>query len=219
MSWWTAVLVALGVLAAAGPRGRAGAPVGRPASPVRRPEVRDLALVVTAVAARLRSGHPPDRAWSAVLGCPESGGAPQRHQLAGLRRAGSRWGRAAGAVGSGTAVHDGRVAAVLAACRVADELGAPLAPTLDLVAAALAADAQAEAEIAAALAGPRASARLVGWLPVLGLLLGLAIGADPVAVLTSGGAGTAAGVAGLVALVGGRWWTASLVRRAREAGR
>lgn len=225
MIWLTAVLTGLLVLAAVGPRSRLDTRADRPVPSGRTPAVGDLALVVTAVAARLRSGHSPDQAWSAVLGTPVSGGVPQPHQLAAPDRTGLLRvrravvsGRFAGA-GRGTAVHDGRVAVVLAACRVADELGAPLAPTLDLVAGALAADAEAEAEIGAALAGPRASARVVGWLPVLGLLLGLAIGGDPIGVLTSGGPGTAAGVAGLLALGCGRWWTATLVRHAREAGR
>ncbi|MBU4215329.1 MAG: type II secretion protein F [Actinobacteria bacterium] len=223
----TAVLVGGLVLVACGPRGRGGSTCSRPASTDREQAPRDLALVVTAVAARLRAGHPPDRAWSQVLGVPVSGGAPRPSQLAGVGRAGRSWiGRirvparfATAGDGCDAGPRDGRVAAVLAACRVADELGAPLAPALDLVAGALAADAEAEAEVSAALAGPRASARVVGWLPVLGLLLGLALGADPIGVLTSGGAGTASGAGGLLALGCGRWWTARLVAQARERGR
>jgi tight adherence protein B len=109
-----------------------------------------------------------------------------------------------------------RAKAVVAAGEVAAELGAPLAPVLDTVAEALAADAEAEADLGVALAGPRSSARLVGWLPLLGLGLGLAVGADPFAVLTDGGTGTAAGLAGVALLLAGRGWSRSMVERARR---
>jgi len=99
---------------------------------------------------------------------------------------------------------------------MATELGAPLAPVLDTVAQALAADAEAEAELGAALAGPRASASLVGWLPVFGLVLGVLVGADPVQVLTDGRFGTAAGVVGAALFVAGRMWSRALVDRARR---
>ncbi|MCL2850482.1 MAG: type II secretion protein F, partial [Micrococcales bacterium] len=92
----------------------------------------------------------------------------------------------------------------------------PLAPVLDTVAQALAADAEAEAELGAALAGPRASARLVGWLPVFGLVLGVFVGADPVKVLADGGVGTVTGVVGAVLFVAGRVWSRALVDRARR---
>lgn len=180
-------------------------------SPGGRHRAVDLAATVTAVAARLRAGSPPDQAWATVLGVVVHDGRPSSRQLVGPAPRRRPW--------AGTDSASGRVAAVLAACRVADELGAPLAPTLDLVAQALVADAEAAAQVRAALAGPRTSARVVGWLPVLGLVLGAAVGADPVAVLTDGGVGTMAGVGGLVLLGCGRAWIALLVRRAQDAGR
>lgn len=211
MSWLVGALVGLAVAAGAGMRTPPVTGAARASSPGGQRQVADLAATVTAVAARLRAGSPPDQAWAAVLGVVVHDGRPSSRQLAGPARRRRPW--------AGPDGGEGRVAAVLAACRVADELGAPLAPTLDLVAQALVADVEAAAQVRAALAGPRTSARVVGWLPVLGLLLGAVVGADPVAVLTSGGVGTAAGVGGLVLLGCGHVWIALLVRRAQEAGR
>ncbi len=100
---------------------------------------------------------------------------------------------------------------------MAQQLGAPLAAVLDEVAAAVAADAEAEAELAAALAGPRASVRVLLGLPVLGVLLGAAAGADPVGVLLDGRLGTVSGVLGCGLVAGGWGWTRLLVARARRA--
>jgi tight adherence protein B len=64
------------------------------------------------------------------------------------------------------------------------------------------------------LAGPLATARLVGWLPVAGLGLGMLMGVDVVGTLLGGMLGWAILVAGVGLLLGGRLWTRSLTRRA-----
>ena len=70
------------------------------------------------------------------------------------------------------------------------------------------------AEVDARLAGPRATATVLAGLPVLGLLLGQAIGADPMRVL----AGTAVGQTLLVVGTGlacaGVLWSARIVSAA-----
>jgi tight adherence protein B len=66
-----------------------------------------------------------------------------------------------------------------------------------------------------ALASPRASTRLLQFLPLLGLALGTAMGAAPLKVLTGGGIGTLAGIVGLVLIGAGKLWTNFLLRRAR----
>ncbi|MCL2466027.1 MAG: type II secretion protein F [Micrococcales bacterium] len=172
----------------------------------------DLAAVVAGVAARLRAGVRVGEAWSQVLGVPVGDEGPDLRQLCtvGAPASARPWRTTQPSGGAG------RAQAVVCADRMATELGAPLAPVLDTVAQALAADAEAEAELGAALAGPRASASLVGWLPVFGLLLGVFVGADPVRVLTDGALGTAAGVGGAVLFVAGRVWSRALVDRARR---
>lgn len=211
----TVLLLTAAALLPTGPRRQVALPDQQPRTPG---TPADLATVVAAVASRLRAGVRVGDAWSQVLGLPVGDDGPDARQLRAVseRRSGAarpRWGRWRTPPVPGAA---GRAQAVVCADRVAAELGAPLAPVLDTVAQALAADAEAEAELGAALAGPQASARLVGWLPVLGLALGVMVGADPTVVLTDGGAGTAAGVAGVALFVVGRTWSRALVDRARR---
>lgn len=170
-----------------------------------------LAAALVEVASLLRAGLTPADAWSRALGVPVADRVPTVAQLAGRAGPSRRTGVRRGAPGP-------PLEAVVAAARVADELGAPLAAVLDQVAGAIAAQAEAAADVDAALAGPRASARVLGWLPALGLALGAALGADPVGVLLDGGIGTAAGVLGVVLVAVGHAWSAALLRRVARAG-
>ncbi len=264
------VLVAVAVLAGAGPAGRRPhrrgltppGPAGRRwgltppqrwgLAPGRRGGGRqgagaadgDLAGVLLAVAARLRAGATPQVAWAAVLGeswpparAARAGGpdgvaevVPDAAALLAAvgrgRGSGARPARRGGARRDGVrrdgVRRDGatasRVHAVVAGARTAAELGAPLADVLEQLAAAVAADAEQAGEVAAALAGPRATARVLVLLPMLGLLVGTALGARPWEVLTGGGPGAAAGVAGAVLVLAGRAWVGTLLRRARAGG-
>jgi tight adherence protein B len=112
----------------------------------------------------------------------------------------------------------GHARSVVAAAVLARDVGAPLGAVLDAVAGALAAEAEARGERDASLAGPRATARVLMWLPLLGVLLGWVLGADPLGTALDGGAGTAAVCLGLVLLAAGRAWTGRLVATARAAG-
>jgi tight adherence protein B len=69
-------------------------------------------------------------------------------------------------------------------------------------------------ELRSATAGSRASAALLAGLPVLGLVMGGGVGADPWRVLTTTGTGQLLLVAGVGLEVGGLAWSARLVRRA-----
>lgn len=103
----------------------------------------------------------------------------------------------------------------LAACwRVAVDQGAGLAAGLDRLDAALRAERDQRADLRAQLAGSRATALMLAALPVLGLLLGSAMGADPLRVLLHSGAGLGCLVAGAVFEGAGMWWAARIVRGA-----
>ncbi|MDR1633975.1 MAG: hypothetical protein LBS27_03430 [Bifidobacteriaceae bacterium] len=105
-------------------------------------------------------------------------------------------------------------AAIAAVHQVALKAGASTAVLLGSVTQALT-DAQESADaLAAAMAGPKASARLLQFLPLLGLVLGTAMGASPLPVLFGGGAGTAALVIGVVLLAAGKAWSSALIRSA-----
>lgn len=227
------VLVALAVLAAAGPRGRTAAPLGEPAGrwsgrtrrgadvsgtsgqrPRPRPVVAgELPAAVTGVASALRAGRSPAHAWLTVTGIVVGPhGVPA---LADLVPAGGRLRRP----GRGPREQQVRRArAVVAAGRLAAELGTPLGPVLDRVARTLESDEELDADRRAALAGPRSTATVLRWLPVLGVVLGTALGADPLSVLLDGGLGAASALAGAVLLGAGHVWTRRLVVAAQAPG-
>jgi tight adherence protein B len=120
-------------------------------------------------------------------------------------------------IGNGTG-GDGRERRVwgeLAACfDIAEASGCPLADVLTRFAAQLEAEDDAEAARQTALAGPKATARLLTWLPLLGLGLGTLLGVDPVKILLQTPFGMAALAAGVVLTAAGRVWSSQLVRAA-----
>lgn len=105
----------------------------------------------------------------------------------------------------------------LAACwQVAERTGAPLAQVLERYARYLENDIDLGQQREAAMSGPRATGRILSWLPLLGLGLGVLMGTDPLGVLFGSFAGALIGVAGVgLALVGSRW-TARLTRTAER---
>jgi hypothetical protein len=188
----------LGVVLGAEPAAH-GIPVARPrrTSPTARGPGGDVRVVVLQVVALLKAGSPPGAAWSRAVGVgADLAGVPDVDALArvlGVRHA----------------------EAVVAATRLALDVGAPLGRVLEQVAGTLVAEAEARAERDAALAGPRTTGRLLMWLPIAGGFLGWALGADPVATAMDGGVGTAAVGVGFVLLVAGRVWSDRLVAAAR----
>ena len=107
----------------------------------------------------------------------------------------------------------------LAACfDIAEASGCPLADVLARFAAQLEAEEDADAARQTALAGPKATVRLLTWLPLMGLGLGAALGVDPLSTLLGTPLGLAALVGGAALTVAGRLWSARLVRAAAGAG-
>jgi tight adherence protein B len=105
------------------------------------------------------------------------------------------------------------------ALRVCRAGGARLAPVARALAGQAQADARRAGELAAALAGPRSSGRLVAGLPLVGLGFAALLGAGPVHVLLGTSAGSACLAGGvLLDLLGLRWlrWTGDRVARRAE---
>lgn len=167
---------------------------------MRRVAARAPGAALTTVADALRSGAAADRAWSRV-GVVVRDGLPTASSLL-------------AATGDASAA-----AAGLAAARLAHELGASPAPVLDAVRLVMEEEADATVRRDTALAGPAASATVLGWLPVTGLALGVALGVNPLAVLLEPGAGWALLGCGTAASVIGRLWSRRLVRSASAVGR
>lgn len=108
-----------------------------------------------------------------------------------------------------------RIWGELAACfDIAEASGCPLADILTRFAAQLEAEDDADAARQTALAGPKATVKLLTWLPFLGFALGTALGVDPLKILLGTPYGIAALVAGTLLTMAGRAWSARLVQHA-----
>ncbi len=106
------------------------------------------------------------------------------------------------------------VARIAAATRLSARTGCSLAAVATAVEDDLRARARHRVELRAATAGPRASAVVLAGLPVLGLLMGSGVGADPWRILTTTGAGQALLVGGVALEAAGLAWSQRLVERA-----
>jgi tight adherence protein B len=176
----------------------------------RDPDLAQLARAVQRLAVLLGAGVPPSASW----GYLREGAVVQRiaHGVA----AGARVPEAILAAASDLpAVERGAWRGLAAAWAVASEAGAPLAPTLREFAASLRGLAQAQRQVAVALAAPRATARLVLALPAVGLVFGMLLGFDTLGTLATTPAGWGCLVIGGALFAGGAAWTRALVKSAR----
>lgn len=126
-----------------------------------------------------------------AAGAAESGG----DVAAALRRGGEAW-------------KD-----IATAWAVAVAVGAPLADTLRSAVAALRDAREVRDDVVVALSEPVATARLLTWLPLLGLPLGMALGLDPLRVVTEP-LGAGAVITGMLLIAVSHVWTRRLARRA-----
>ena len=167
---------------------------------------RALVEALGALAAELRAGRPLDEATATAVGsCPDPTTAAAVGPVLRL-----------GEPPPDPAV-DGAAQAlvrVAAAVRLSARTGCSLAGVVTAVEDDLRARLHAEQELRSAVAGPRASAAVLAGLPVLGLLMGSGVGADPWRVLTTTGSGTVLLVLGVGLELAGTAWSARLVRRA-----
>lgn len=99
-----------------------------------------------------------------------------------------------------------------AACRLADQTGAPLADLLERIEADARAADRAHAAAAAQAAGAGATALLLAALPAAGIGLGYGLGVDPLEVLLHTPLGAACAVAAIVLQIGGLTWSRRLTR-------
>ncbi len=163
------------------------------------------------VAGEVRAGRPPDQAlaaadWAALGGSATAVPAAARYggDVPAALRAGAQPPGADGLRG-------------VAACwQVAVDGGASLAAGLERVAEALRAERDQDEELRAQLAGPRATVLTLAMLPAFGLLLGAAMGAEPLRELLHTPAGLVCLVGGALLEWAGLAWTAAIIRRAQR---
>jgi len=176
----------------------------------RQEQARRACRLAGELAAVLRAGLPVVRAWQLLADRPR---ADPRY------RAAARYLAAGGSAGDGIRALSGPgpFAWLAAACDLSEVSGAPLADVLDGFVEAMRAEEAARGEAAAAVAGPRATATVLSWLPLAGLGLGALLGADCPHVLLGTGPGRSCLAAGGLLWWTGRWWSGLLVRRAAAA--
>ncbi|MGI6879341.1 type II secretion system F family protein [Microbacterium sp. gxy059] len=184
----------------------------------REETVHDAAETILSLAVLLEAGASPARAWRHIADAGDAAarqivdraeaGAPLAAAIAAQQPDRSRSTR--GLAEDGTAWGD-----VAAAWEVAETVGAPLAETLRGVARSLRDAEEVRDDVRVALAEPAASARLMAWLPVLGVVVGLGLGLDPVGVLLGSLPGALCLGGGLLLVLASRLWTGRIVRTTR----
>ncbi|HVQ87310.1 MAG TPA: hypothetical protein VMT88_03915 [Actinomycetes bacterium] len=154
-----------------------------------------------AVVAELRGGHDAYKTWmrlwpaSGLAGPPTSLEFQQEVDVAEVLRT------------AATAAPGRRGLDRVAACwQVAELSGSGLADGLSYVVESMLHEREVAAEIEGQLAGPRATVRLLTTLPVLALVLGESLGADPLQILLTTAQGWLCLALGLaLATLGARW--------------
>lgn len=164
-----------------------------------------LAEGVAGLAAELRSGQP---VRSAFVRSMEPTLAPHAVVAA-------RWGGDVAAALCEDAALTGQAAlrAVAACWQVGEGSGAGLAAAMDRLVATLRSAEEVRSELSAHLAAPRATARMLAMLPLIGVLMAMALGGNPLAWLLSGIAGRLCLLGGIGLTVLGLWWTGRIAAR------
>ncbi|MFD7030397.1 type II secretion system F family protein [Streptomyces sp. NPDC059917] len=150
----------------------------------RQARAAEVVALCGAVVAELRSGAQPGQALTAAMRRTVAGPGGPGAAEAGLLAAAAFGGDVAGALRSAAREPGAEGLAGMAACwRVSLDGGAGLAAGLERLEGALRAERDQEESLRAQLAGARSTAVVLALLPVVGLLMGTAMGADPVRVL------------------------------------
>ncbi|MBM7824520.1 tight adherence protein B [Arcanobacterium pluranimalium] len=181
----------------------------------RRSASVDMGLLVTEVATRLRCGSTVEYAWRRTLNhhdlSPTLSGrdAPALDSVldaegipVALRELTllSWWKRRRRRI-SPTTINS--LAGTFAVCRMGQATGAPMADILDACAAGITEASEAMSARKIAMAGPLTSARMLAALPAFGVLIGYALGVDPIDFLLHSTLGNIALVLGICAEIAG----------------
>lgn len=188
----------------------------------------DLGVLATDVATRLRAGLGVERAWRASL---TRAGLPAREPVLdnrGSPRILTELDAKGGLIadvrslvrGAPRITHLTRITlpSLLAATRLTWETGAPMADVLDECAEGLTEAGEAQTARQIALQGPKSTATMLAWLPLIGLLLGILMGVDPLHFLLGTPLGSVFLVLGLVFEMAGILIVRKMVHSAQTDG-
>ncbi len=189
--------------------------------------------LLDALAPALRAGLPPVTALRLIASSATPGGGPSTAPFGGPGRSpGGRGGSMRGLGGarealdqaaargealapvwfaSAEALRSDDLRLVAAAWTLCDTLGSPLAPTVATVSDVVRRRRSVRQRIAAALAGPRATMRVLIALPLSGPFVALAVGVSPGDLYTEPAGALSLGV-GLAVLLLGRLWAGRMIR-------
>jgi len=204
------------------------------------PAIEEVAQVTQRLAVLLAAGVSPASAWAylePVVGAKGEAAAvpasrwkpwtsvqptqpsPGWRIVRAAADAGRRGDSIADAVAAEAGVLDGQVGdawlGLAAAWQVATQAGAPLAACLRQLAASFRQVGQLHADLAVALAGPSATARMVAFLPLVGVLFGSLLGFNTLHTLFLTVPGWACLAGGTVLMLAADRWNRRLVRGAR----
>jgi tight adherence protein B len=192
-------------------------------------EMARLLAALEVMVAELRVGaHPAHACRQAADDCSGAAGAGTAEMLqmmagraalggdvaAGIEQARGHVGDSA--AGSGSAAGFAAWQRVAVAWRTAERYGLPMAELLTSVRADLLARHRFKVRTTAALAGAKATALVLALLPILGIVLGQAMGAAPLSVLLGGGLGGVLLVIGVGLVCAGLLWSRRIVGKVTD---
>lgn len=197
------------------------------------PGIDDVARVAQRLAVLLSAGVTPTSAWQHLVeveppgsprpGRPPRGSGAEPLPTARIIRAAATAGQTGDSIADAVAAEAGAAGGqvgeawlgLAAAWRVATQAGSPLAACLRELAASLRELGRLHADLAVALAGPAATARMVMFLPVIGLLFGSLMGFNTLRMLFLTLPGWLCLVAGAALMFAADRWNRRLVSTAR----
>ncbi|GGF13249.1 type II secretion system F family protein [Subtercola lobariae] len=182
-------------------------------------QIDDVSATVHRLAVMLEAGVAPARAWAYLGEGSRTSGVPLiTATVATVASAVERGAPIDQAIASAARACDARTrrawSVIAAAWLVATESGAPLAGCLRDVSRALLELGDVQRSIDVALAAPVSTARLMTFLPLVGLIFGTLLGFDTVATLFTTVPGLVCVGAGVTMLLVSRWWNSLLIRAA-----
>lgn len=166
-------------------------------------DAMEAATCLQMLAVLLQAGAHPAEAWHHLA----TTGDPRAEAIAARLRKGD--GVVEALEAEGGAWRD-----VAAAWEIATTVGAPLADVLRSVAETLRDAAAGADDVRIALAEPAGTARLLLWMPMAGLFLGLVLGFDTLGAVTRNPIGAVCLAVGLALVLAARTWTRRLLARA-----
>ncbi|MGW0393375.1 type II secretion system F family protein [Streptomyces sp. NPDC003042] len=173
----------------------------------------EVVALCGAVVGELRAGAQPGQALLAAMRRTAAGPGGPGAVEAGVLAAAAFGGDVAGALREASREPGAEGLAGMAACwRVSVDGGAGLAAGLDRMEGALRAERDREESLRAQLAGARSTAVVLALLPLVGLLIGTGLGADPLRVLLHSPVGWGCLMAGGVLEALGLLWCRRIVR-------